>query len=144
MRGRRDTAPADEAQLAVTEARTAEQQLLEVVRRVADGDLDVRIPVLPGDRAELRDTFNRALDLMDAYVREAAASLTAAAEGRFHRAFLTRGMVGSLRAGAELSDRARQAMSAAAGEIAAQSATREAIAFDAVAGRYSPIGKARK
>jgi len=133
MRRRTAAAPAGDAEQAVADARAAEQVLLEVARKVAEGDLDTRVPALPGEgRAELRDALNRALDLMDAYVRESAASLTAAAEGRFHRAFLTRGMVGSLRAGAELSDRARQAMSAAAGEIAAQWATREAMVDKAV------------
>lgn len=133
MRRARGGATVAEHEPALTEARTAEQLLLEVARRAAEGDLDVRVPPLPGaERAELRDAWNRALDLMDAYVRESAASLTAAAEGRFHRAFLTRGMVGSLRSGAELSDQARQAMAAAAAEIEAQSATREAMVDKAV------------
>jgi methyl-accepting chemotaxis protein len=120
---------------------TAEQEtaqaiatLSEAVARVAAGDLEVRVPPLPGGgaRATLRDDVNRLLDLVDAYVRESSASLAAAAEGRYHRAFLTRGMVGPFRTGAELSNEARRSMARAAEDLAAQSTTRELMVDRAV------------
>ena len=64
-----------------------------------------RVPMsVPGsedmaDVAELRDAFNLLLDRTDAYVRESAASLDAAAEGRYHRRSCSAGMSGSTRVG---------------------------------------------
>ncbi|PWJ52785.1 Methyl-accepting chemotaxis protein (MCP) signalling domain-containing protein [Quadrisphaera granulorum] len=86
--------------------------LLAEVRRtckaVASGDLEARVRSVEGleaaadaeDLTALRNEVNAAFDVADAFVRESSASLTAAAEGRFHRRFLLRGMPGSFRTAA--------------------------------------------
>lgn len=114
--------------------RAAIAQLTLVVDQVARGDLEVRVPPLPEAEglAELRDRLNHGLDVMDAFVRESGASLTAAAEGRHHRQFLVRGMPGTFRDGAERINRARSTMEAAAIDLAAQHETRAQMVDKAV------------
>lgn len=76
--------------------------ITETCRRVGDGDLESRVPQL-GTSPELeavRWAVNRMIDVTDAFVREAGASLIAAREGRYHRQFLTRGMPGAFAEGA--------------------------------------------
>jgi methyl-accepting chemotaxis protein len=71
--------------------------ITEVCERAAAGDTEARMPSL-GDSADAlaaRAALNRLLDTTDTFVREAGASLAAAAEGRFHRQFLTSGMRGA-------------------------------------------------
>ncbi|GIH75721.1 hypothetical protein [Planobispora longispora] len=68
--------------------------------------------------AELRHELNRMIDRMDAFVREAAASLQAASEGRFHRQFLLEGVPGSFRTSATAINRARTAMAGTADRAA--------------------------
>lgn len=89
----------------------------QVCERVADGDLEARAMAVPGtaddaDLQGLRAAINAVLDQADAYVRESAASLQAASEGRFHRRFLTAGQAGAFRSGAETINRATTAMAA--------------------------------
>jgi methyl-accepting chemotaxis protein len=80
--------------------------------RAAGGDFEVRVPELPGgpDAVAARAAINRLLDVTDAYVRESAAALTAAAEGRFHRRFLLGGMTGVYRRGAATINSASDSM----------------------------------
>jgi len=133
MRARRHAVPpVDIAELDAY--RAAVRALVAVLGHVQDGDLEVRLAPLAGPPvlAELRDTVNRSLDLMDAYVRESSAMLAAAAEGRFHRQFLVRGMPGAFREGAERSNTARRAMQDAALELAAQAGTRAQMVDKAV------------
>ncbi|MEN1975647.1 methyl-accepting chemotaxis protein [Cellulomonas sp. P4] len=98
--------------------------------RVADGDLEGRLPVLEGDPAvqRARTALNRVADVVDAYVRESQASLTAAGEGRFHRRFLRRGMPGAFRDGAVRIDAARAGLEAAAQRTARDQAERADLA----------------
>ncbi|GAA4097847.1 methyl-accepting chemotaxis protein [Nocardioides kongjuensis] len=82
--------------------RAALVEVTAVCRSAAAGDLEPRVPAL-GDDPDLRAAraaVNDLLDRTDAYVRESSASLEFAAEGRFYRRFLVRGMLGSFRAGA--------------------------------------------
>ncbi|WP_344649743.1 methyl-accepting chemotaxis protein [Cryptosporangium japonicum] len=86
------------------------------------GDFEVRVPQLPGedrypDVATIRHSLNHLLDMTDAFIREAAASLTSATEGRFHRKFLERGMQGTFRSGARSINVAREAMQASARRV---------------------------
>ena len=77
--------------------------ITDVCRRAAAGDLEARLPSI-GDSAEAiaaRTALNNLLDTSDAFVREAGAASAAAAEGRFHRRFLTRGLQGAFKAAAE-------------------------------------------
>ncbi|WP_304518601.1 methyl-accepting chemotaxis protein [Cellulomonas sp. C5510] len=103
--------------------------------RVADGDLEGRLPVLEGDPAvqRARTALNRLADVVDAYVRESQASLTAAGEGRFHRRFLRRGMPGAFRDGAVRIDAARAGLEAAAQRTARDQAERSDLAERMVA-----------
>ncbi len=97
----------------------ATRRSLELVaafcERIAEGDLEDRLPPLEGDPAVVRarTALNRLADLVDAYVRESQASLTAAGEGRFHRRFLRRGMPGAFREGAVRIDGARAGLESA-------------------------------
>ncbi len=107
----------------------------DVLARVAEGDLEVRVPPLPGASDELsamRGQVNRALDVIDAFVREAQVSLVAAAEGRFHRRMLVRGLPGAFRVAAEQIGTARQGMETSSQRLADQEAARLAIVDKAV------------
>jgi methyl-accepting chemotaxis protein len=101
------------------------QQALEtlstVCDRAASGDFSVRItdPEVYGAQAPVLRSLNRLLDRTDAFIREAGASLTHAAEGKYYRAFLLRGMPGDFRRGAEVINSARAAMQAKAEAAAA-------------------------
>ena len=85
-------------------------------RRVAQGDLENRLAPLPGppQLAGVRSDLNRMVDIVEAYVRESTAVLTAAQEGRFHRRFLVRGIPGAFRSGAARIDEARGTIASAA------------------------------
>jgi len=89
--------------------------IAETCRRVSDGDLESRVPQLDGgdDIQEVRNYLNHLLDVSDAFVREAGASLDAASEGRFHRRMLLRGMPGAFRDGTVRINKARSQMSLA-------------------------------
>src|SRR5690606_786090 len=93
-------------------------EIESVCARVAKGDFSARIVHTEkyGDVAPTLRLLNRILDLSDAYIRESAASLTAASEGKFYRPFLTRGLPGAFASGAETINRAREAMKAKAEE----------------------------
>ena len=103
--------------------------------RIASGDLEGRLPVLDGDEAvqRARGSLNRLADLVDAYVRESQASLTAAGEGRFHRRFLRRGLPGAFREGAARIDGARAGLEGAASRTARDRAERADLAERLVA-----------
>jgi methyl-accepting chemotaxis protein len=92
------------------------EAIAEFCERIAEGDLEGRLAPLDGDPSVVRarTALNRLADLVDAYVRESQASLTAAGEGRFHRRFLRRGMPGAFREGAVRIDGARAALESAA------------------------------
>ena len=85
----------------------------------AAGDFEQRVPRI-GDQAaaeRARDAVNNLLDVTDAFVRESGAALAAAAEGRFHRKFLTRGMRGAYRNAAAQISRSSGRMSEAAERV---------------------------
>ncbi|AGZ40691.1 methyl-accepting chemotaxis protein [Actinoplanes friuliensis] len=104
--------------------------IAETCREAAAGNFEVRLPVLGDspDAQAARDELNALLDITDAFVRESGAALGAAAEGRYHRRFLTRGMRGSFRkAAAQISNSGEQ-MSVAAGRVAEAASARVALA----------------
>ena len=80
--------------------------------QAADGDLEARITNADsyGEFGRAMHGINALLDQTDAFVREAGASLSHAAEGKFYRRFLVRGMKGSFRSGAEIINNARENM----------------------------------
>lgn len=91
-------------------------EIATVCERAAAGDLGVRIVDTEShaDLAPILQSLNRLLDRTEAFIREAGASLTYAAEGRYFRRFLLRGMLGEFRRGAEVINTARAAMQAKA------------------------------
>jgi methyl-accepting chemotaxis protein len=95
-------AQAAEAELAAY--RSGFSAIVQVCQRAAKGDLEPRVPPLSQQQglvSEGRLAVNQLLDLTDAFVREAAASLSAAREGRFYRKVILRGMLGAFREGAD-------------------------------------------
>ncbi|WNB84587.1 methyl-accepting chemotaxis protein [Cellulomonas sp. ATA003] len=115
-------------------------EVASVCDAASRGDLEVRVRTVAGtgDDAELarvRDSVNRVLDVSDAFVREASASLVSASEGRFHRRFLLRGMPGAFRDSAVAINAGREAMRSASGAVATAQTARLALAdeFESVA-----------
>ncbi len=125
--------PLDEAErLELEQLRTAFTAISLVCRRAAGGDLEGRVPQVEGgdELRETRNAINNLLDLVDAFVREAGASLRAAAEGRFHRAFLTNGMLGSFKEGARTVNEARCALENSATQLQVAEQERLRLADD--------------
>lgn len=84
-----------------------------VCRSAAKGDLEPRILDIPEDPqlAEMALAINALLDTTDAFVRESSASLKAAADRRFHRKVIVRGMPGTFRRSSEFINTATEEMS---------------------------------
>lgn len=79
------------------------EEIRDVIRRASLGDLDARVSHVNANshHAGLADDVNRFLDLVDSYLRESQATLTAAAEGRSYRRFLAHGMLGAFTTNAQ-------------------------------------------
>ncbi|MBM2617453.1 chemotaxis protein [Actinoplanes sp. LDG1-06] len=104
--------------------------ITDVCRRAAAGDLEARLPSI-GDSPEAvaaRSALNSLLDTSDAFLREAGAASAAAAEGRFHRRILTRGLQGAFRDAAGEMSSSFRAMSVSADQVAAAATARVALA----------------
>jgi methyl-accepting chemotaxis protein len=71
----------------------------EVCRKAARGDLEARIlgDRQPGRLGAMQKSINDMLDITDAFVREASASMEYASRGRHFRKILVRGLPGSFR-----------------------------------------------
>lgn len=104
--------------------------LIDALQRVARGDLEARVPPLhgPPELQDVRHELNRFIDVTDAFVREAGASLTAASAGRYHRQFLVRGMPGAFATSAGTINEARAAMQDAARRLEEEAAGRAQLA----------------
>ncbi|MFB9378867.1 methyl-accepting chemotaxis protein [Kineococcus gynurae] len=110
--------------------------LAEVAGRAAGGDLEARVPHLGDDEhlVALRGAFNHCLDMTDAFVRDASATLTAASEGRYFRRFLPAGTKGSFRNGARIIENARAAGEQTAEELRRSAEVRAGLADELEAG----------
>ena len=71
----------------------------EVCRKAASGDLEVRIfrDREQGRLGAIQKSVNDMLDITDAFVREASASMEYASQGKHFRKILARGLLGSFR-----------------------------------------------
>jgi methyl-accepting chemotaxis protein len=71
----------------------------EVCRKAASGNLEVRIfrDREPGRLGTIQKSVNDMLDITDAFVREASASMEYASQGKHFRKILARGLPGSFR-----------------------------------------------
>ncbi|MBB4200983.1 hypothetical protein CCR94_12700 [Rhodoblastus sphagnicola] len=69
----------------------------DALGRAAKGDLEARIVLLDegGDLRVAADNLNRALDLTDAFAREASATLASVRDDLLHRLIVERGLAGS-------------------------------------------------
>ncbi|GIF10117.1 methyl-accepting chemotaxis protein [Actinoplanes teichomyceticus] len=102
------------------EYRQAVEEVLSVLLRLQQGDLEARVPALRGPEPvqRLRDAFNDVIDVNDAFIREAVASLTAASHGEYYRRFLSRGLPGAYGEAADSINAAREHMSETAAAVA--------------------------
>ncbi|MGW4946264.1 methyl-accepting chemotaxis protein [Actinoplanes sp. NPDC004185] len=104
--------------------------ITDVCARAAAGDFEARLPSI-GDSPEAqaaRHALNGLLDKTDSFVREAGAALGAAAEGRYHRRFLPRGMQGAFRDAAARIAQSTDEMSRSTGQLAEAARSRSALA----------------
>jgi methyl-accepting chemotaxis protein len=101
-----------------------------VLGQAARGELEARVLRIDeeGELGELSHSINRTLDLTDAFVREAGASLSAAAEGRFYRKVLLTGLLGTFARGAGLINAATDKMAATQAELDSSTARRHELA----------------
>ena len=138
--------PASDADDELARYKTAVEKAWSVCREAAHGNLEARIVHIE-DMGGLRpflSAINHLLDMTDAYVRESGASLDCAAQGKFHRLFVERGILGSFRQGAAIINRARESMRRMDDDAKAQR-TRSAelaAALDRSAGSVTSVARA--
>ncbi|HWS36355.1 MAG TPA: methyl-accepting chemotaxis protein [Actinoplanes sp.] len=106
------------------------EQIALVCEAASAGDFEQRVPWIGADpRMErARDAVNGLLDVTDGFVRESSAVLAAAAEGRFHRRFLTGGMQGAYRTAAVQISQSSGKMSESADRVEQAAEARVALA----------------
>ena len=108
------------------------RRAVEVCREAARGNLESR--VIPaddgGELGELLRSINHLLDLTDAFVREASASLRCAGEEKFYRRILPHGLLGCFRSNARLINGASERLEAQADSLRAAEGERLALADD--------------
>ncbi len=82
--------------LAVRRSQARLEYTAKVLRAAGAGDLEQRVLSVnePGVVGDIQYAANHALDIADAFVREAGGAMKAASEGRFHRKVLLRGLPG--------------------------------------------------
>lgn len=108
------TAERDALRAEVATLREGISRIVEVCNRTAEGDLEPRVLGIPrdGPLGSLSSGINRLLDLTDAFVREARASLQHASREQYWRRVLERGLPGTYRGAARLINEATDQMSA--------------------------------
>ena len=87
-------------------------EISNVTGRVAKGDLSARIIHWDefGELSKTLSEMNKAFDMADAFIRESAATLEHAADGKFYRVFVERGMLGDFKRGAQITNAAQDHM----------------------------------
>lgn len=131
-----------------TDAYTQEwiRRAADVCRAASQGDLEQRLLHIdaPGELGELLHAINHLLDMTDAFVREATASLEHASEGKFFRRVLLNGMVGSMRHAAESINAATMQMDTKTKELNAAEGRRRQVAteFESTIGVVEGLSKA--
>jgi methyl-accepting chemotaxis protein len=91
-----------------------------VCARAARGDLDARILGIrdPGDLGTLQTGVNNMLDIVDAFVREASASMEYVSRRKYFRKVLVRGLPGAFRSGATIINAATDTMDRSVRDLA--------------------------
>ncbi|MGA7118634.1 MAG: hypothetical protein WBY94_00980, partial [Polyangiaceae bacterium] len=114
--------PSDEEPVAASdhEAREWMKKAADVCEQAARGNLEARLLGCSagGDVGRMVHGINHLLDVTDAFVREAKASLDYASQGKFFRRVLLRGLPGTFRQGAQLINAASRKMDLQAKQIA--------------------------
>ncbi len=112
--------------------RRAVAEATRVCRDAAQGNLEPRVLHIDvkGDLGEMLHCLNHLLDMTDAFVREAQASLEYAGGGRFYRRFLLTGMRGSFRHGADAINGATEQLASKTQMLQRAQADRLALADD--------------
>jgi methyl-accepting chemotaxis protein len=97
------------------------REAARVCEAAAAGDLEQRLlhVDVEGELAQLLHGINHLLDLSDAFVREASASLQFASEGKFFRRVVQTGLLGAYGRGAECINAATQQMDVKTRELKA-------------------------
>ena len=92
----------------------------DVCERASRGDLEARTPPTRdrGDLGKLQTKLNDMLDIIDAFVREASASMEYVSRGKCFRKVLVRGLPGSFRNGATVLNAGTNAMDHRVRELA--------------------------
>ena len=82
--------------------KAALDEISAIAPRIKNGDMEARIVHWDthGDLSPVLADINTMLDLTDAFIREATASLRTAAKGKYFRSFLPHGMTGAYQTGA--------------------------------------------
>lgn len=98
-----------------TSAETYLDELSQVLKQACDGGLEARVLTQIDDEAlnAIGHGLNRLLDVTEAFIRGSQAALESAAEGRFYRTFLTRGLPGTFARAAQRINKAQASMEAA-------------------------------
>ncbi|NWH09450.1 MAG: methyl-accepting chemotaxis protein [Alphaproteobacteria bacterium] len=89
-------------------------RLKDICNRASDGDLEARYvgSYAAGEFKPVCIAINRVLDISDAFLREAIASMEQAEKNKFHRKLIVRGMPGTYRYGAVTINAAMSSMAA--------------------------------
>jgi len=116
--------------------KTTDAEWIAEARRVceaaASGDLEPRLLGIDaeGDLAELLHAINHLLDMTDAFVREAAAALSFASEGKHFRRVLPQGLRGSFGRAATALNAATEQMGEESRELQEAQAARSELVSD--------------
>jgi methyl-accepting chemotaxis protein len=103
------------------------ERIVTVCQRASAGDLEARLIHINNDspNAAMMHAINRLLDITDAFVREAGASLDYVSREKYFRRVLTLGLPGDFRRAAEIVNRATDAMGRKVAEFNALAGTFE-------------------
>lgn len=104
----------------------------DVCRRAADGDLESRVLQIdaPGELGEMLHAVNHLLDMTDAFMREATASLDAASRDQFYRRVRPEGLRGAFQRAAGQINAATQHMAEKTAELREAEAERARLAAE--------------
>lgn len=103
----------------VVSAEAEVKKVADAARQVAEGNLEARVLGIKdeGVLGQAQNSFNRVLDVTDAYVRESEAALKFVAEGRFFRKILEDGLPGRFKHAARVMNDAVDYMGARDAQI---------------------------
>jgi len=104
----------------------------EVCKRAAKGDLEARLLNIDdaSELAPMLHAINHMLDMTDAFVREAGASLSFASEGKYFRRVLPHGFLGSFKQTAQTINEATEQMDGDATELKQAQSERDELIDD--------------